>query len=67
MPVTDAERRAREAGLTVVDWDVELDEAFSRRLPSESVIMAARAYAANHGAFYSSAARTRCCRSVLAF
>ena len=55
--MTDAEERAKGAGFTVVNWDVELDPQFSSRLPSESVNMAARAYADGRIGFYSNAAR----------
>ncbi|MGE0386798.1 MAG: cytochrome P450 [Gammaproteobacteria bacterium] len=53
----DAEQRARDAGLDVVDWDLELADEFRHRLPSQSLTLAARRYAGGRGAFYSNAAR----------
>lgn len=55
--MTDAEQRALDAGLKIVDWDIELGEEFRHRLPSVSVNEAAHAHAGRCGAFYSSAAR----------
>ncbi|SEI53754.1 cytochrome P450 [Pseudomonas sp. NFACC07-1] len=54
--MNDAEQRARDAGLSVVDWDLELDERFRRQLPSVSAAQA-REYSGDKGLFYSSAAR----------
>lgn len=55
--MNNAEQRARDAGLSVVDWDLELDEKFRRQLPSASAGQAIREYSRDKGMFYSSAAR----------
>ena len=55
--MTDAEQRAREAGLEVVNWDIELDERFRHQSPTVSVNEAARLYSRDRGMFFSSAAR----------
>lgn len=55
--MNNAEQRARDAGLSVVDWDLELDEKFRRQLPSVSAGQAMREYSRDKGIFYSSAAR----------
>jgi cytochrome P450 len=55
--MTDAEQRAREAGLDVVNWDVELDERFRHQSPTFSVNEAARLYSRDKGMFFSNAAR----------
>lgn len=55
--MNDAAQRATDAGLSVVEWDIELGEEFRRQLPSVSVNNAARQYAGDKGMFYSSAAR----------
>jgi len=53
----NAEVRARVAGLSITEWDIEADDAFRRQLPSTTVNDAARRYAGDKGMFYSSAAR----------
>lgn len=55
--VSDGEQRALGAGLSVVNWDIELDAQFRAQLPSISVNGAARLYAGDKGVFYSNAAR----------
>ena len=55
--MSDAEQRARDAGVSIVQWDVEADEKFRSQLPSITVNDAARRYAGDKGIFYSNAAR----------
>lgn len=55
--MNNAEQRARDAGLWVVDWDLELDDRFRRQLPSVSAEQAVREYSRDKGMFYSGAAR----------
>jgi len=47
--MNNSAQRARDAGQSVVNWDIELDEKFSKQLPSVSVNDAARQYAGDKG------------------